>query len=149
MTTEFAGPPMPRLGPPSPTYMNRDSSSMGCCRSFTYAIIIGIIAIAAIVLIIVIINAVKVPSPTKSFYRSVSGYKTIISPKQRAVIQQLVYSITPRIQGQPFDKSSIERMIGVSPEFDQVMYFYFRKQLMNGTLSVGNMEEAVSGSMHV
>jgi hypothetical protein len=115
-------------------------------------ILIGLVIVAAIIIVSLILAAVSTASSepaaaTSGFQPGNSGYTATISPTQRAVIEVLVYKVAPLVKGTNYSKASIERMVGTHPAFDQVMYFYFRKQLSDGTLSVGNMVKAVREGM--
>ena len=148
MTELFAGPPMaggwwrtwdtwnPFYGT---QYMWETASTWA--KAGRILMLIAIVMILALAFIGILSLFRKTPEPlAKSPYTGESRYSAELTDRQRAIIGILVNEIAPRVQGTRFDKASLDRLLGdYKADFDQVMYFNFRKQLMNRTLSVTNM----------
>jgi len=72
-----------------------------------------------------------------------SSYTARVTPGQETVIDTLVKDIAPRVRWREFDKKDIDAMLGYSADFDQEMYFRFKTQLADGTLSVENLRRSL------
>lgn len=104
-------------------------------------VIIGLAVLVAVILLVYLVYCTRRRSIplVKS-----SPFVAIVSPDQRRVIDLLVNRAAPQLRGQSFDKLDVERIIGRDSAFDQVLYFYFKEQLEEGTLSVDNLTSVLS-----
>ena len=102
----------------------------------------ALILLIAFLVIIVLVVVMSAPHTR----RRCANFGANPSPGLLLVIQKLVTQAAPRLNGKEYTKTDIEKIIGRHPDFDQVIYFHFRRLLSSDDLSIGSMLEAVGKS---
>lgn len=117
-------------------------------------VMVGMVIIAILTAVVILVPLMRVSSlmansrmaihPTGST-DSTSEYRAELSDGQKMIIRKLVIEVAQMVRGTDFTKEAIERMIGTHPDFDQVMYFHFRRLLGDGSLTIANLSNAIRG----